>query len=299
MAAEDYVQSTGQLVFAVGDTRQCHEVTIIDNSICERPELEHFYSTLSLLAGNNVIIGNPQRARVIIDDSDDCRKWLQLQELLQVNALVLGGVFVNDTLTGDPLMTVPIWTDPNVEPGDEIESLCYEVHGENDAYFNLISDECTSVNAYYQEAVTPSENIDLNVVTSIGVRAIGGGGNRCWNICVDLDTCSATLNDNLLIGNMFDDITVRPYPSSSRVRISVPNCADNMLVMWVFCRAGDVEDPVTWEHFPIKFIRFVVMRGFNLSPKSHGLIGMQLVLKFLNSICLYIFRTILEYSSFC
>jgi hypothetical protein len=37
-------------------------------------------------------------------------------------------VFVNDTLTGDPLLTVPILTDPNVEPGDDIESLCYEVH---------------------------------------------------------------------------------------------------------------------------------------------------------------------------
>ena len=129
-------------------------------------------------------------------------------------ALVLGGVFVNDTLTGDPLMTVPIWTDPDVEPGDEIESLCYEVHGENDAYFNLISDECTSVNVYYQEAVTPSENIDLNVVTSIGVRA--RGNNSCWNIQVDLETCSATINDTpLLTGSTFDDITVRPYSSSS------------------------------------------------------------------------------------
>ena len=27
-------------------------------------------------------------------------------------------VMVNDTLTGDPLMTVPILTDPNVMPGD-------------------------------------------------------------------------------------------------------------------------------------------------------------------------------------
>ena len=186
---------------------------------------------------------------------------------------MLVGILVNDTLTGDPLMMVPIWTDLDVEPGDEIESLCYKVHGENDTYFNLISDECTSVNAYYQEAVTPSENIDFNVVTSIGVRA--RGCNSCWNIHVDLENCNATVNDTpLLTGSTFDDITVRPYPSSSRVRISVPNCADNMLVMWVFCSDEEVEDPVTWVYYPIRYIRFVVMRGLNFNECSHGIIGM-------------------------
>ena len=72
MAGEDYVQSTGQLVFAVGDTRQCHEVTIIDNNICERPEMEFFLSTLSLVAGTQVVV-DPEETRVIIDEnSADC-----------------------------------------------------------------------------------------------------------------------------------------------------------------------------------------------------------------------------------
>ena len=185
----------------------------------------------------------------------------------------LGGISVNDTLTGDPLLTVPIWTDPDVGPGDPIESLCYEVHGEDGAYFNLISDECTSVNGYYQEAVTPSNNIDLNVVTQIGVRA--RGESACWNIEVNLTTCSATVNGAALTGNNFDGIYVRSYATSSRVRISVPNCAsNNMLVMWVFCRSGQVEDPVTLVDFDIRFIRFVVMRGLNLNERSHGLIGL-------------------------
>ena len=178
---------------------------------------------------------------------------------------------MNDTLTGDPLLTVPILTDPNVEPGDDIESLCYEVHGDDGSYFNLISDECTSVNAYYQEAVTPSPNIDLNVVTQIGVRA--RGTDSCWDIQVNLDTCSATVNGGALLSNSFDGISVKPYASSSRVRISVPNCGDTMLVMWVFCREGQVEDPVTWVYYDITFIRFVVMRGLNLNEQSHGLIG--------------------------
>ena len=184
-----------------------------------------------------------------------------------------GGVFVNDTLIGDPLLTVPLFDDPNVAPGDPISKLCYELHGEANAYFNLISDECTSVSAFYQTASTPSPNIDLNVVTQIGVRAVGNS-DRCYNIQVNLDSaCNATVDGHAATNNTFDGITVRQYLRSRRVRISVPNCADTMLVMWVFCRDGQVENPVTWEYFDVSFIRYVVMRGLNLNEQSHGIIG--------------------------
>ena len=177
---------------------------------------------------------------------------------------------MNDTVTGDPLMTVPIWTG-SVDPGDNVESLCYEVHGEENTYFNLISDECTSVNGYFQRAVPPTSNLRLNVITQIGVRA--RGNSDCWNIQVDLDTCSAAVNGTPPPSGSFDGVTVRSYPSSSRVRISVPNCADSMLVLWVFCREGQVEDPATMEFVSIRFIRLVVRRGLNLNEQSHGLIG--------------------------
>ena len=59
----------------------------------------------------------------------------------------------------------------------------------------------------------------------------------------------------------------------SRVCIAVSNCVDTMLVMWVFCSSGRVEDPVTWEYYYVNFIRFVVMGGLNLTELSHGLIG--------------------------
>ena len=193
--------------------------------------------------------------------------------LYRVYFYIGDGVFVNDTLTGDPLMTVPLFDDPNVSPDDPISKLCYEVHGEANASFNLISDECTSVSAFYQTASTASPNIDLNVVTQIGVRAVGNS-DSCYNIQVNLDgACSATVNGDPATNNTFDGITVRQYPRSRRVRISVPNCADTMLVMWVFCRDGEVEDPVTWEYFDVSFIRYVVMRGLNLNEQSHGIIG--------------------------
>ena len=74
VAGEDYIASSGQLVFARGESRVCHEVTILNNDICERPVLEAFFSTLSLASGQPVIVIDPERAQVIIDDSEDCRK---------------------------------------------------------------------------------------------------------------------------------------------------------------------------------------------------------------------------------
>ena len=183
---------------------------------------------------------------------------------------------MNDTLTGDPLLTVPILTgQSNESSSSDAPSLCYEVHGRANEYFNLISDECTSVNAYYEKVQSNSSNIDLNVVTQIGVRAIGVNGT-CSNIEVGLDGCQVSINGALITNTtnvVMDGLRIRWSVNGSRVRIAVPNCADTMLVMWVFCSSGRVEDPVTWEYYYVNFIRFVVMRGLNLNELSHGLIG--------------------------
>ena len=178
---------------------------------------------------------------------------------------------VNDTLTEDPIMTVPILTDPDVMEGDVIVSLCYEVHGEAEKFFNLVSDSCVSVNAHYSRALTNSD-IALNIVDAIGVLAVSNDGT-CVNISVGLEGCEVTVNGAAITDRTyrFNGITIRVY--HNRVRISVPNCADQDLVMWVFCTSGRAKDPQTREYFDFNFIRFVVMRGFNLAEESHGLIG--------------------------
>ena len=182
------------------------------------------------------------------------------------------GLMVNDTLTGDPLMTVPILSDPDVMKDDIVTSLCYEVHGEADKFFNLVSDTCVSVNSHYSKAVTDSQNINLNIVDAIGVRAVTRTTSECVNIGVDLDNCRVTVDGAEMSGTYRrDGITVRQFPN--RVRISVPNCENTELVMWVFCTSGRTEDPETWVYFEFDFIRFVVMRGLNLAEESHGLIG--------------------------
>ena len=187
------------------------------------------------------------------------------------------GIEVNDTLTGDPLMTVPIRYPQNIQQGDVINSLCYEVHGEEGKFFSLISDNCTAVNAHYAKANISSPNIDINVVDAIGVKAVGDD-DACREIRVGLSDCQATVNGADISGTyQSGGISVREY--NGRVRIAVPNCADNRLVMWVFCKDGITEDPVTWVNYPFRHIRFVVTRGLNLNEQSHGIIGKQRVSK--------------------
>ena len=172
---------------------------------------------------------------------------------------------MNDTVTGDPLITVPISTT------SDASTLCYEVHGEADRFFNLISDNCVAVNAHYARAGTNNPNITLNVIDSVGVRAVSSD-ESCVNIQVDLEGCSATVDDvSVNMPYRANSISVRRY--NNRVRIAVPNCRETDLVMWVFCTSGSTEDPFTWVYYNFDFLRFVVTRGINLDESSHGLIG--------------------------
>ena len=186
---------------------------------------------------------------------------------------------VNDTIIGDPLFTVPF-----SKGGD---SLCYEVHGSPDQHYNLVSDVCTNVNAYYSNTtVMDSDGIfQANFIRAIGVRAVGSSG-ECYNIRAFEDvngSCSAMMmgaTDVFPPGmSAFDGITVRR--TRSRVRISVPNCENVNLVMWVTCE----------ERSGVRSLRFDISRGLNLRPTSHGLIG-ELCMEYL--LCLAVLRQLFD-----
>ena len=71
VAPEDYNSSTGILTFNTGDARQCHDVPIVNDRICEELP-EQFLSNLALASGAPVTV-DPATARVIIfDDTGDC-----------------------------------------------------------------------------------------------------------------------------------------------------------------------------------------------------------------------------------
>ena len=179
--------------------------------------------------------------------------------------------FVNDTIVGDPLLTVPL-TNLNLNGIDlKIEgqpSLCFEIHGEANQYFNLVTDNCVSVNARYHAL-----NENWNVINQIGVRAVDDEG-QCRNIAVDLEGCSASVDGvPLTTSYRSNGIFIRPY--RNHVRVSVPNCnVSSHLVMYVFCQQNlTVEDPYTGEPFTASMIKYVIAHGLNLNENSHGLIG--------------------------
>ncbi|CAI8022914.1 hypothetical protein GBAR_LOCUS13421, partial [Geodia barretti] len=100
--------ASGTLTFETGDTRQCYPVQIVDDEFCD-PGL--FLTNIALITGEPVITVEPSMAEINIMDPD------------------CDGL-VNDTLTGDPLMTVP-FHDPtaaaNQTNAQPPPSLCYEV----------------------------------------------------------------------------------------------------------------------------------------------------------------------------
>lgn len=200
-----------------------------------------------------------------------CNLWINLlAEMFFKNyciilyiTYVFTALLGNDTVIGDPLYTVPMLT----PDGDQTVNLCYEVRGRPNCIFNLVSDTCVSVNAYYSPADNPQIG---NVISQISVRAVGLSG-QCYNIHVNRQGCTASmssassnLNDFVQIAERFlsDGIHVRRY--STRVRIAVPNCENLMLVMWVTCEVRSGQD----------MIRFDISRGLNLRQTSHGLLGM-------------------------
>ena len=140
--------------------------------------------------------------------------------------------------------------------------LCYEIHGDADQWFNLVTDNCTTVNALY----TPLER--LNVITKIGVKAVDDN-NKCVEILVNRSQCSVSVDGTVLGMESYSsgNINVRKY--SRRARISVPNCNDINLIMWVICEQRTVlSSNVTRE-----MLKFVVLRGLNYGRRAHGLLG--------------------------
>nr|CAI68017.1 LPS-binding protein [Suberites domuncula] len=179
--------------------------------------------------------------------------------------------YVNDTVIGDPLFTVPL-TNANFSEIDmNIEgqpSLCFEIHGEANQYFNLVTDNCVSVNARYS-ALTDF----LNVINRIGVRAVDDMG-QCRNVSVDLEGCSASVDGAVLTSNYrLAGIFIRPY--RNHVRVSVPNCNGlTHLVMYVLCQQNvTLRDPLDGELFTASMIKYVITHGVNLNENSHGLLG--------------------------
>ena len=152
--------------------------------------------------------------------------------------------------------------------GSDRVSLCYEINGTPSRWFNLVTDECTSVNAYY----TNLTHID-NIIEQIAIRAIDDAGN-CREILVNRDGCSTTLNGMTVNVSWYeaDGVRIRQYPR--RVRVVVPSCAELSLTMWLTCETRYHSDPYREAEIVVDALRFEITRALNFGHSdTHGLIG--------------------------
>ncbi len=178
-------------------------------------------------------------------------------------------------MIGDPLLTVPINVINLESEGFTSNlSLCFEIHGQSDRYFNFVSDECVSVNAHYAA-------VDIfNIIDAIAVKAVDERG-ECRNILVSMtpEGHKTSLDGVELSSNIaMDGISIRMY--SSRVRIMVSNCDDQQLVMWVLSvdqtlQGFDKNNVLV--RMDARMIKFVIARGFNLKETSHGILGIKFI----------------------
>ncbi len=181
-------------------------------------------------------------------------------------------MLVNDTIVRDLLLTVPINVINRDNFGLDLLALCFELHGEADTNFNLVTDNCLSVNAHYEMLSTY-----LNVIDRIGIRAIDTDG-MCRNIEIQKDNCYVSI-DGTALPDMykFDDagIVVHKARSGNRVRVSVPNCDDLSVVMYIVCQQVSVlAGAPVYGILIADILKFEVTRGLNFGHSdSHGLIG--------------------------
>ena len=101
----------------------------------------------------------------------------------------------------------------------------------------------------------------LNRMSAIGILAVTSTvPDGCAEIEININNCAAFLDGELIINGTaeVDEVHIRRF-NGNRWRVSVPNCNRPSTSMWVTCEGN--------------MLRFRIVRGSNLTPTSHGLLG--------------------------
>jgi len=161
----------------------------------------------------------------------------------------------------DPLYEVPVTHTP---PGmnTTTTSLCFQVHGESDNYYNLISDDCIQVNVLYEAMKKPRNG---NLIKEIGILAQDTAKN-CSEITTRANRCALMINGEAF-NNLYDENGIRVIKTSRRnYEVTIPNCKAT--------QADDINFEIECVKVQNqKTIHFDVRRGGGLKPGAHGLIG--------------------------
>ena len=175
-------------------------------------------------------------------------------------------VILTDTVIfhDDPLYEVPVTHTPHgMDP--TTTSLCYQIHGESDMYYNLISDTCVQVNVLYAAYSTNSDA--ANYIKAIGILAHDSGGN-CTKIELQTRRCKLTINGANFNGSYSQNKIEVFSAGRQNYEVAIPNCKATQgddLKLRIACQK--VTDQ--------KVIQFSVIRGGELRPSAHGIVGKE------------------------
>lgn len=178
---------------------------------------------------------------------------------------------VDDTVVADPLISVRLALPSELSTA----SLCYEFHGLADKYFNLLSNNCTSINAHY--AAAPAHPT-VNIVDEIAIRT-ADLADHCVDISVNLG-CAVSVNGVRAEPNQvysMSGVKVTQY-GGAEVQVSVPGCRGGQsLGVQVYCQSGTLFDVQDGGRFTTRTMKVVVRHSLSVAGGggSHGLLGMN------------------------
>lgn len=146
-------------------------------------------------------------------------------------------------------------------------ALCYEIHGKEHTYFNLISNPCISVNAHYSLYAGPRNTID-----QVAIVAKNSNGESV-NITIDGD---CNLNEG-----QAPSVNLRYINSSGVMAVATPKqvvvwtdnsyCSKPAMYLWIQCVGND--DSIRYTDVNDIFVLSVYHDPEMTNDSSHGLLG--------------------------
>ena len=181
---------------------------------------------------------------------------------------------VGDRVGDDMVFSVVLDISPaEVGVREQTVSLCYQVHGEENNFYNLVSDDCVSVNAHVTQ---PIPEVNSHVIDKIGVRAIGTNGS-CYEILIARENCAVSVNgDPIAINTLFEEEGIRIFNDRrifrepNVIQVSVPNCGRVLVdMMNVTC----TEYRIHGSEEESEVLEFTTTRGISSIEAAQGLVG--------------------------
>ena len=178
-----------------------------------------------------------------------------------------------DVVVGDPVFYVHLLLSESSELEGPL-GLCFQIHGESNNIYNLLTTPCTSVNGLWT-AVTST----LNVITEISVSTVLDHG--CHTVRVELESCTVVIDGDIIL-NQDGNYTLMGGMIVSRIdeslmEITVDNCKEP-IVLAVECEMRRVYDHESKKYIETDMLKFSVRRPLAGRVRAHGLFGNSIII---------------------